>query len=230
MKNEFIPVSRTIANRISDMIFLEKKYMPGDKLPNEYELSSQLGVSRTSLREAIKILAAGGILTIKRGSGTFVSDSPEVSGDPFGMKYLEDKKKLVKHWFEFRLILEPHNARLAAINATEREVSEICAASNHIIQLVKTNKPFIKEDQHFHSLIAIATRNDVIKLTLPSLENAVSDAIQTSTKIGRTRKSMENVELYHPPIARFIEYHDGDGAEMAMRFHILRGLKDLEDA
>ena len=41
---------------------------------------------------------------------------------------------------------------------------------------------------------------------------------------------MENVELYHPPIARFIEYHDGDGAEMAMRFHILRGLKDLEDA
>lgn len=71
MKNEFIPVSNMIADRIRDMIFLEKKYASGDKLPNEYELSSMLGVSRTSLREAIKILAANGTLTIKRGSGTF---------------------------------------------------------------------------------------------------------------------------------------------------------------
>ncbi len=42
--------------------------------------------------------------------------------------------------------------------------------------------------------------------------------------------STENVEIYHPHIAKFIEYRDGDGAEMAMRLHILRGLKDLEDA
>lgn len=230
MKNEFIPVSQTIANRISDMIFLEKKYPPNAKLPNEYELSAQLGVSRTSLREAIKILAANGILTIKRGSGTFVSAVPDSQGDPFGMKYLEDKKKLVKHWFEFRLILEPPNARLAAMYATPSEIDNICAASNHIIELIKEGRPFIKEDQHLHSLIAIATRNDVIKLTLPSLESAVSDAIETSTKVGRSKRSMENALLYHPPIARFIEFRDGDGAEMAMRFHILRGLKDLEDA
>lgn len=92
MKNEFIPVSNMIADRIRDMIFLEKKYVSGDKLPNEYELSSMLGVSRTSLREAIKILAANGTLTIKRGSGTFVSENSSTSADIFSMKYLEDKK------------------------------------------------------------------------------------------------------------------------------------------
>ncbi|MCQ4726655.1 FadR family transcriptional regulator [Anaerotignum faecicola] len=230
MPNEFIPVSQSIANRISDMIFLEKKYMPGDRLPNEYDLSSKLGVSRTSLREAIKILAAKGVLVIKRGSGTFVSCAPETSGDPFGMKYLEDKKKLVKNWFEFRLILEPPNAKLAAVNASPFEISQITAASNHILELIKSGRPFISEDQHFHALIATATKNDVIKLTLPSLEAAVSDAINTSSKIGRAPMSTENVEIYHPHIAKFIEYRDGDGAEMAMRLHILRGLKDLEDA
>ena len=229
MKNEFIPVSNMIADRIRDMIFLEKKYASGDKLPNEYELSSMLGVSRTSLREAIKILAANGTLIIKRGSGTFVSENSSTSADIFSMKYLEDKKKLVKHWFEFRLILEPQNSRLAALNATDKEIEEICAAAEHTTELIKNNQPILKEDQHFHALIAIATKNDVIKLTLPSLENAVSDAIQTSTQIGTSKKGLENVELYHPSIAKFIQLRDPDGAEMAMRFHILRGLKDLGD-
>lgn len=96
MRNEFIPVSQVIAGRIKDMIFLEKKYMPNDRLPNEYDLSAQLGVSRTSLREAIKILAANGILTIKRGSGTFVTATTDNSNDPFGIAYLEDKKSLLK--------------------------------------------------------------------------------------------------------------------------------------
>ena len=228
MKGQFIPVSQTIANRISDMIFLDKKYMPGSKLPNEYDLSAELGVSRASLREAIKILAAKGILVIKRGSGTFVSNSTAESDDIYGMKYLEDKKKLVKHWFEFRLILEPKSARLAAENADETQIEKICAVSEKITQLIKSGEPFTKEDQQFHALIAEATKNDVIKLTMPSIESAVSDAIQTSTKAGHTEKSNENALLYHPSIARFIKYRDGDGAEMAMRFHILRGLKDLE--
>ena len=228
MNGEFIPVSQTIANRISDMIFLDKKYMPGSKLPNEYDLSSELGVSRASLREAIKILAAKGVLVIKRGSGTFVCESLDENDDIYGMKYLEDKKKLVKHWFEFRLILEPKSARLAAENADEKQIEEICFMSERIIELIKNGKPFTKEDQQFHALIAKATKNDVIKLTMPSIESAVSDAIQTSSKTGHSEKSNENALLYHPSIARFIKYRDGDGAEMAMRFHILRGLKDLE--
>lgn len=228
MKGEFIPVSQTIANRISDMIFLDKKYMPGSKLPNEYDLSAELGVSRASLREAIKILAAKDILIIKRGSGTFVSDSLGENDDIYGMKYLEDKKKLVKHWFEFRLILEPKSARLAAENADDTQIDEICAMSQKIAEMIKAGKPFTKEDQQFHALIAKATKNDVIKLTMPSIESAVSDAIQTSSKVGHTEKSTENALLYHPSIAKFIKYRDGDGAEMAMRFHILRGLKDLE--
>ena len=229
MRNEFIPASKSAAERISDMIFLEKKYLPGEKLPNEYELSASLGVSRATLREAIKTLAARGILTIKRGSGTFVSSNPSKGNDPFGVKYLEDKKKLVRNWFEFRLILEPPNARLAAKNASYDEISKISALSNRILSFTDADDKFTIEDQKFHALIASATGNDVIKLTLPSLEEAVRDAIQTSSKIGKSYLSIENAKIYHPSIAKFIEYHDCDGAEMAMRLHILRGIKDFND-
>jgi Transcriptional regulators len=230
MCNEFIPISQVVAGRIKDMIFLEKKYLPNDRLPNEYDLSAQLGVSRTSLREAIKILAANGILTIKRGSGTFVSSTPDNPNDPFGMAYLDDKKKLVKHWFEFRLILEPPNARLAANNGTDEEIKAISDSAIRIVELIKCGKSIVDEDQLFHASIATATHNDIIKLTMPSLVTAVKDAIITSTKIGTSQQSMENVLTYHTAIADFIAMRDDYGAEIAMRYHILRGLKDLEKA
>ena len=65
-------LSDDIADVILSMITVEKKYNPGDKLPNEMELSEQLGVSRITLREAIRILVTANVLEIKRGKGTFV--------------------------------------------------------------------------------------------------------------------------------------------------------------
>ncbi len=56
------------------MIVVEKKYLPGDKLTNEIELSKELGVSRITLREAIRILVTRHVLEIKRGKGTFVRE------------------------------------------------------------------------------------------------------------------------------------------------------------
>lgn len=60
------------------MIVVEKKYLPGDKLPNEIELSKELGVSRITLREAIRILVTRHVLEIKRGKGTFVREDYDV--------------------------------------------------------------------------------------------------------------------------------------------------------
>lgn len=67
-------LSDDIADVILSMITVEKKYNPGDKLPNEMELSEQLGVSRITLREAIRILVTANVLEIKRGKGTFVKE------------------------------------------------------------------------------------------------------------------------------------------------------------
>lgn len=71
-----------IADSILSMITVEQRFLPGSKLPNENTLSQELNVSRTTLREAIRILATGGILEIRRGKGTFVRgfQSRAVSG------------------------------------------------------------------------------------------------------------------------------------------------------
>ena len=65
-------LSDRVADDILNMITIEKRFLPGDKLPNENDLSKELDISRTTLREAIRILVTNGILEIKRGLGTFV--------------------------------------------------------------------------------------------------------------------------------------------------------------
>ena len=74
-----------------DMILIQKQFKPGDKLPNEVELSAQLGVSRATLREAIRTLAARGVLEVRRGRGTFVSSRVEEIEDPLmrDIRYLD---------------------------------------------------------------------------------------------------------------------------------------------
>lgn len=232
MKNEFIPASQVAANELSDMIFLQKIYKPNEKLPNEHELSAQLGISRATLREAIKLLAAKGILTIKRGSGTFVSPLEDQAADVFGVTYLKDKVKLINSWFEFRLILEPSCIRLAIQNGTPQELQAIIDSAKRMEALNTLDKDvqketIIKEDQLFHIAIATATHNDIIQLIMPSLAAAVKDSIITATQIGTDVKSIDNAMTYHAKIAEFIEMKDADGAAMAMHYHLAKGIRDL---
>ncbi len=231
MKSEFIPVSQMVANELSDMIFLQKLYQPNEKLPNEHELSAQLGVSRATLREAIKLLAAKGVLTIKRGSGTFVAAPEDQTADVFGLTYLEDKVKLINSWFEFRLILEPSCIRLAIEHGTPEELQAIIDSANRMANYVTVEKEeLIKEDQIFHIAIATATHNDIIQLIMPSLTAAVRDSIITATQIGTDVKSIDNAMTHHAKIAQFIEMGDADGAALAMRYHLSKGIKDLNNS
>lgn len=74
-------------------------YKIGDQMPNEMELSEELGISRATLREAIKILISQNVLEVRRGIGTFVSHTPGLSTDPLGLDYIpigEEKREVVK--------------------------------------------------------------------------------------------------------------------------------------
>lgn len=228
MEKGFIPVSEIIANQISDMIFIEKKYRPMDKIPNEKMLAEELGVSRTTIREAVKMLVANDVLTIQRGRGTFVTANPDKRNDPFGISYLKDKKNLVLNWFEMRLILEPASVRLVAERASDEEIKEIVRYERETAQLIKEGKPYLEADKKFHSAIAKATHNKVIELMLPAIEAAVRDAIITAAYVGTDKLSAENALVNHRLIAGFLEKRDADGAALAMYCHIKRGITDLE--
>lgn len=228
MANGFIPVSQIIANKISDMIFLQKKYQPNDKLPNENKLAEELGVSRTTIREAVKTLVANGVLTIERGRGTFVTAQPGAQNDPFRISYLEDKKKLVHNWFEMRLVLEPANVRMVVERATDEEIKKILECEREAAELIKAGKPFSEADQKFHAAIAKATHNNVIELMMPAIEASISEAINTAVYAGAHERAYENALINHRHIANFIEQRDADGAALAMYYHIKRGMTDIE--
>lgn len=227
MANSFIPISQIVANQISDMIFLQNRYKPNDKLPNENKLAEELGVSRTTIREAVKTLVANGVLTIQRGRGTFVTSQPNAPNDPFGISYIEDKKKLVHNWFEMRLILEPANVRLVVERASDEEIQEIISYEKEARDLILAGKSFAEADQRFHAAIAKATHNSVIELMMPAIVTAISDAINTAVYVGTEERSIENALTNHRNIANFIEQRDADGAALAMYCHIKRGITDI---
>ena len=117
-------LSQQTAERLYNSIVAEGTLRPGDKLPNEVELSQQLGVSRATLREAIRELAARGVLEVRRGRGTFVSE--EVADiEDFGFSGLERLQGQLRDLFELRSIFEPKAARLACQRATEEELRDI---------------------------------------------------------------------------------------------------------
>jgi DNA-binding FadR family transcriptional regulator len=228
MADNFIPISQIVANQISDMIFLQKKYRPNDKLPNENKLAEDLGVSRTTIREAVKTLVANGVLTIERGRGTFVTAQPGAQNDPFGISYLEDKKKLAHNWFEMRLVLEPANIRFVAERASDEEIKEIISWEQKCAELILSRKPYAEADKQFHAAIAKATHNSVIELMLPAIEAAIGDAIDTAVYAGTHDRASDNALKNHRIIADFIEQRDANGAALAMYYHIKRGITDME--
>lgn len=84
-------LAQQVANKIESLI-KEQRYKTGDKLPNEFELATELTVGRGTIREAIKLLAARNVVVIQRGKGTFVSKTPGITEDPLGLSFISDKK------------------------------------------------------------------------------------------------------------------------------------------
>ena len=91
--------AKGLPQKISDDIIaliLEENLKPGDKLPNETILSQRLDVGRSSLREAMKLLASRNIVTVRQGSGTYIAASPGMVEDPLGFIFIDNKQKLVQ--------------------------------------------------------------------------------------------------------------------------------------
>ena len=133
MNNKML--SQSIADTILSMITIEKRFTAGDKLPNENDLSAELNVSRTTLREAIKILVAYDILEIRRGKGTFVTRAACEKKPDLGQ--LSDIKVNAKDLYEMRLIFEPEAAYLAAVRGTDAEIKRILEFGKKIEQEIK---------------------------------------------------------------------------------------------
>ena len=105
------------------MITEDKIFAPGEQLPNENTLSSRLGVSRATLREAIRILAAQGVLDVYRGRGTFISPDIYTLND-IGLESMERVRVHLKDLYEARLLFEPEIASIVCRRASDTELKK----------------------------------------------------------------------------------------------------------
>lgn len=215
-------LSQNTAENIRSMITIEKRFAPGDRLPNEQDLADELHVSRTTLREAVKILAAYRVLEIRRGIGTFVTE--EALNETQDFEQLADVKANAKDLYEMRLIFEPEAAALAALRGTESEIRRILEIGEHIEQEFLSNRDRTDDEHAFHRAIAQATHNEFMNKLMPVLYQAISKGVVLSEKNEQVKNhTMED----HRMIMEFLEQRNPEGARNAMKIHILHAIKEL---
>jgi DNA-binding FadR family transcriptional regulator len=153
-------LAEEVADRINDLI-VNGTYQVGEKLPNETDMMSSFGVGRSTIREAIKLLANIGILDVRHGVGSFVNEMVS-SREPIDVRL---SKADTKHIDEVRAWLEIKMAEKAAMNRTEADIRRMADVLQRRDHFGKTGQieQSIDEDLAFHSCMAHATCNPVLE-------------------------------------------------------------------
>lgn len=211
--------NRTLGNRaVGELMRLirERGYGAGEKLPNEYELSAQLGVSRNTVREALHALASRNILDIRQGAGTFISQKKGVVDDPLGFSLMEDRSKLVKDLIQIRCIIEPQIAALAAQNAAPQDVVILGGLCDEVEALIRKKQDFTQKDMEFHAQLAVCSRNIVMSNLIP----VICEGITVFSSMVAEQEFDQTVRSHREIFEAVCERRAVD-AQQAMLFHLL---------
>ena len=218
MKRDQSLAERT-ADDILSMLNIEKRFSAGDRLPSENELASELKVSRTTLREAVRLLAAHQVLVTERGRGTFVRQDFHPSDTKLTLESMNPELMDVRDLFEMRLIFEPEAAYYAAQRATDAELERI----RHYAELEE--ELIAKGEMAFHNSIATATHNSFIGELVPLIYRSIDRALRLS---GDFPDIVANVVEDNRMLIEFLTRRNAEGARSAMRIHIIHAMDGLE--
>jgi DNA-binding FadR family transcriptional regulator len=194
----------------------ERNYGAGEKLPNEYELSAQLGVSRNTIREAVRALASRNIVDIRQGAGTFISQKKGVADDPLGFSLMEDRRKLVQDLLQIRCIIEPQIAALAAQNGTPEDIDVLGRLCEEVEALIRQRRDFMEKDRDFHTQLASCSRNMVMSNLIPVICEGIT--LFASTVV---EQEYEQTVKSHREIYEAVRDRRAADAQEAMLFHLL---------
>ena len=210
---EHVPVYGLVVDQLRRAIH-SGSFVPGDKFPPERELSKQLGVSRASVREAIRVLEGEGYVETRRGAsgGIIVLDRAQTE-DRLG-EVIRAKLPEIEQVIDFRLAVECSAARLAAMRRTDEDLVTLREAFTTMAQSRQT-KRFRAADSAFHQGIARAARNDWMER---SIIDARAFLWMTVDKVAEN--VFRTAQLHHGQILAAIEAGDPDAAERHVAAHI----------
>jgi len=197
----------------------------GDKLPPERELAKLLGVSRTTVREAVRVLEGEGLVEIRRGSSGGISVKPQSMGRTELRRRMREFEEII----EFRLAVEPMAARLAAERRTKTDIAALDKAFEWVAALAATGaegavSDWVRADGEYHLAIARISRNR-------RLESAIEEArAGMFMPIGAVFGRLEShAHLMHEELYQAIVKGEPERAAAAMTSHVEATLADVQN-
>jgi DNA-binding FadR family transcriptional regulator len=198
----------------------EQGLREGDRLPTERELAETFGVSRSVVREAIKVLTAQGLVESRQGSGLYVRNRPIESVSRAIVLSVLPQGDAVKQLFEFRRMLEVDAARLAAERATPEHIERLRG-------IVATYEPgpdgqpdwesFSLVDETIHAIVATASGNPYLEMMVASVRAMQQDVV---VLVADHPGSIDEAMRHHQAIVAAIAAHDPDRAAREMDRHV----------
>jgi GntR family transcriptional repressor for pyruvate dehydrogenase complex len=210
------PLYEQVVERLRDFIDVED-LKPGDRLMSERELAERLGVSRTSVRQALTVLRVQGLVEIRHGDGVYLVEPP---GQVIPSLALEVANSEVDHpmiW-EVREGIEVQAARLAARRRTDADLGAMADALSAMAESVDSDGDGVIGDRHFHRAVAQAAHNEL----LAQLHDQLRELIDRTSEASLSRPGRPPVSLHeHQEIFEAIERGDEEAAVELMREHIV---------
>lgn len=217
-------LSVRIADRLAEML-AEGRFRPGDKLPSEPELAERLQVSRTTLREALRILSTRGLVEVRRGIGTFVTHSQNLDLDYNALK-LQTTNANTKDLYEMRLMFEPQAAYYACLRASDEELEAIFRYGELNERMILSKDPrWDDSEQKFHNAVASATHNLFITALLPIFNRAIHHGILLANQAPQVA---EMTLRDHRLLMQYLKDRNPEGAKAAMYLHIINTMRAFE--
>jgi GntR family transcriptional regulator, transcriptional repressor for pyruvate dehydrogenase complex len=232
LDNMYTPIqSSKVFEKIAEQIekrILSGELRSGDRLPTERELSEQFQASRTAVREAMKTLAQRGLVDMRPGRGTIVIDgTSQAMRHSLGLMMMVGQLGNSANLVEVREIIEPGIAALAAVRATEEEIT----AMREAVRVMDTNldeaDAFIAADNDFHRALAKGTQNALILTLVDSIVDLLSEQRK---QIFSLSGAPERGQIHHKRILESVVQHDAEAAREAMRAHLQQVREDVKSA
>lgn len=205
-----------LVQNIRSMIY-SREIQPGFEFPKEAEFCKQLGVSRSTLREALKVLEATGFIKRVKGHGTMVQ---EVTGIMAAAPLNETMQLAsLEDLMDFREMIETELAKYAAIRATDEEIKLLDGYLSAMKDSVGNLANFSRNDANFHIQIALASKNSLMIAIMKNMQSLITRGVFAAFQIDTHDNMLEAIDI-HSKILDAIKIHDSNTASELMRKHI----------
>jgi len=213
-----------VAGQVTDLV-ARGEFKPGDRLPPERDLAKLLGVSRPTVREAMIALEMAGLVEVRVGAGTFVTDKAKPNGETNG-RLFEGAGSSPFELIAARRTIEPEVAALAAQLATPAEIAAI-AETITMIGAAKDTPDHRAADHLFHVRVGLASHNAVLTAIVDEcwadMYSPMFERMGAITGLIANRCSpqqRDKTKLEHGDVCRAIAAHDPAAARAAMDRHL----------